>query len=133
LQTLPVPGPALFESAFATLERENAEALHVLGSILFSTHREQLTQLAAKYRLPAMYPQTAFVRAGGFVAYGPSFAEMEQYAAACVDKIIKGVMPQDIPVEQPTRFELVINLKTAAALGLTVPPALLARADGVIE
>ncbi len=133
LQTLPVPGPALFESAFATLERENAEALHVLGSILFSTHRQQLTQLAAKYRLPAMYQQADFVRAGGFVAYGPSTAEMERYAAACVDKIIKGAKPQDIPVEQPTRFELVINLKTAKTLGLSVPPALLARADELIE
>ncbi len=133
LQTLAVPGPALFESAFATLEREHTEALHVLGSILFSTHREQLTQLAAKYRLPAMYQQADFVRAGGLVAYGPSFAEMERYAAACVDKIIKGAKPQDIPVEQPTRFELVINLKTVRALGITVPPALLARADEVIE
>src|SRR5207248_11021059 len=115
LQVLPVAAPAQFEDAFAKLQDGRAEGLHCLGSIVFSSHREQLTGLAAKYRLPAVYQTYDFVRIGGLVAYGPSFAEMEKYAAACVDKIIKGANPADLPVQQPTKFELAINLKTAKA------------------
>jgi putative tryptophan/tyrosine transport system substrate-binding protein len=90
-------------------------------------------ELAAKYRLPALYSHREFVEAGGLMAYGPSFAERFQRAATFVDKILKGAKPADLPVEQPTKFELVINMKTAKALGLTIPPSLLQRADQVIE
>ena len=96
-------------------------------------HRQQVVELAAKYRLPALYAHREFVEAGGLMTYGPSFVERFRRAATFVDKIVKGAKATDLPVEQPTKFELAINLKTAKALGLTIPPSLLQRADQVIE
>ena len=95
--------------------------------------RRRLVNLAAKHRLPAVYPWREAVDAGGFMAYGPNLADSFRRAATYVDKILKGAKPGDLPVEQPTKFELVINLKTAKALGLTIPPSLLGRADHVVE
>jgi putative ABC transport system substrate-binding protein len=97
------------------------------------TERRRLVDLAAKNRLPAVYVQREFVEAGGLMAYGPNLADLFRRAATYVDKILKGAKPGDLPVEQPTKFDLVINLKTAKALGLTVPPSLLGRADEVLQ
>jgi ABC-type uncharacterized transport system substrate-binding protein len=100
---------------------------------MFGIHRARLAHLAALNRLPTMYTNRPHVEAGGLMCYGPNFSDLWRRAATYVDKILKGAKPADLPVEQPTKFELVINLKTANALGLTVPPSLLARADEVIE
>ncbi len=100
---------------------------------MFFNERRRLVDLAAKNRLPAVYPQREFVDAGGLMAYGPNIADGWRRAATYVDKILKGAKPGDLPIEQPTKFELVINLKAAKALGLTIPPSLLARADHVVE
>jgi putative ABC transport system substrate-binding protein len=116
------------------MTRARAGALTALaGSATFFSERRRLVDLAAKNRLPAVYPQREFVDAGGLMAYGPNLADLFRRAATYVDKILKGAKPGDLPVEQPTKFELVINLKTAKALGLTIPPSLLLRADQVIE
>jgi putative ABC transport system substrate-binding protein len=100
---------------------------------MFFSERRRLVDRAAKNRLPVVYPQREFVDAGGLMSYGPDFADLFRRAATYVDKILKGAKPGDLPVEQPTKFELVINLKTAKVLGLTIPPSVLARADQVIE
>jgi len=100
---------------------------------MFTTHRIRLADLAAKARLPAMYGTREYVEAGGLMSYGPITRELFRRAAGYVDKILKGANPGDLPVEQPTKFELVINLKTAKALGLTIPQSLLLRADEVIQ
>ena len=100
---------------------------------MFVTHRIRLAELVAKSRLPAMYGLREYVEAGGLMSYGPITPDLFRRAATYVDKILKGAKPADLPVEQPTRFELIINLKTAKALGLTIPPSLLVRADQVIE
>ena len=120
-------------TAFAAAKKDRAEALIVLASPFFGAHRVPLVELAAKYRLPAMYPERGFVDAGGLMSYGPNPWDLFRRAATYVDKILKGAKPADLPVEQPTKFELVINLRTAKALGLTIPPSVLARADEVIE
>ena len=108
-------------------------ALVISGAGDFLGHRQLIVDLAGKSVLTAMYPYRDYVEAGGLIGYGPSFPDLWRRAAAYVDKILKGAKPADLPVEQPTKFELVINLKTASALGLTIPPAILARADEVIE
>jgi putative ABC transport system substrate-binding protein len=134
LQFVEARGPADFDRAFSNMTRARAGALTALaGSATFFSERRRLVDLAAKNRLPAVYPQREFVDAGGLMAYGPNLADLFRRAATYVDKILKGAKPGDLPVEQPTKFELVINLKTAKALGLTIPPSLLLRADQVIE
>jgi putative ABC transport system substrate-binding protein len=133
LQAVEAQGPADFERAFAAMTKERAGAFFVPWDGTFLVHLTRIVQLAAKTRLPAMYGQRGYVDAGGLVSYGPSAPESFRRAASYVDKILKGAKPADLPVEQPTKFELVINLKTAKALGLTIPPSLLGRADQVIE
>ena len=115
------------------MTRASAGALTVRPAPMFITERRGLVDLAAKNRLPAVYAWREFVDAGGLMAYGPNGADLYQRAATYVDKILKGTKPGDLPVEQPTKFELIISLKTAKALGLTIPPSLLQRADQVIE
>jgi len=133
LQLVEARGPGDFDGAFAAMTRERAGALLVVTDPVFIPHRARLVGLAAKNRLPSIFTQRADVEAGGLLSYGPNFADMYRRAAAYVDKILKGAKPADLPVEQPTKFELVINLKTAKTLGLTIPPSLLARADEVIR
>jgi putative tryptophan/tyrosine transport system substrate-binding protein len=113
--------------------RGRAQALYVVGDALMSTHRIRINTLALAARLPSMYPNRAAVEAGGLIAYGPNFPDQYRRAGDYVDKILRGGKPAEIPVEQPTKFDLVINLTTAKALGVDVPPLLLARADEVIE
>ena len=122
-----------FEPAFATARKKNVDALLTSPSPLLNNVRERIVEFAAKNRLPAMYGGPEFVEAGGLMSYAPSYTDLFHRAATFVSKILKGAKPADLPVEQPTKFELVINLKTAKALGLTIPPSLLARADQVIE
>ena len=121
------------EKAFSDMTRAGAGGLTVLTSPMFNTQKSRLVDLAAKNRLPAVYPWRSAVDAGGLMAYGPNARDLFRRAATYVDKILKGTKPADLPVEQPTKFDLVINLKTAKALGLTIPPSLLGRADEVIE
>jgi putative ABC transport system substrate-binding protein len=133
LHLLEVQGPNEFESAFSIATKERTEALLVLPSPILTFQRKPLVDLAATSRLPAIYPTREFVDAGGLMAYGPSFPDLFRRAAAYVDKILKGTKPADLPVEQPIKFELLINLKTAKALGLTIPPTLLFQADELIR
>jgi putative ABC transport system substrate-binding protein len=133
LQVVEARGPADIDRAFSDMTRVRAGALTSLGGPMFFNERRRLVDLAAKNRLPAVYPQREFVDAGGLMAYGPNLADVFRRAATYVDKILKGAKPADLPVEQPTKFELVINLKTAKALGLTIPPSVLGRADQVIQ
>jgi putative ABC transport system substrate-binding protein len=131
LQYLDARGPEEFDAAFAAMARERADGLLVLGGFL--VHRARLAGLAIKHRLPTMYGFGEYVAAGGLMAYGVNMSAFVGRAAVFVDKILKGAKPADLPVEQPTKFELAINLKTAKALGLTIPQSLLLRADQVIE
>jgi putative ABC transport system substrate-binding protein len=133
LQPIEVRGPEDFEAAFAAATRGNAQALIAFDDNVTLAHKPRIAALAASSRLPAMYGFREFPDEGGLMSYGPSFADLFRRAATYVDKILKGAKPSDLPVEQPTKFELVINRKTANALGLTVPPTLLAQADEVIE
>ena len=132
-QYLDVLGPKDIETVFGAARKGRADAVLVLASPFFLSNRTQVADLAVKSRLPAMYYTTEYVQDGGLISYGVSSADLFRRAATYVDKILKGAKPADLPVEQPTKFELVINLKTAKALGLTIPPALLARADEVIQ
>jgi putative ABC transport system substrate-binding protein len=113
--------------------RQRPDALFVITDPLTALNRKQLVELATKNRLPAMYENAPYVDAGGLMAYGPSQAENLQRAAHHVDKILKGAKPADLPIEQPTKFEFIVNLKAAKQIGLTIPPQLLARADKVIK
>ena len=133
LLALRVDSPAEFAPAFAAAVREQADALLVLPSPMTNPSRHRIVNLAAQSRLPAMYPLKAYVQAGGLMAYGWSIPALYHRAAAYVDKILKGAQPADLPVERPMIFELVLNLKTAQALGITFPPALLFQADEVIR
>jgi len=133
LQFVEVRGPADFDRAFSDMTKRRAGALTVFPGAMLFGERKQLTELAAKNRLATVYPWREYVDAGGLMSYGPDLADSYRRAAGYVAKILKGAKPADLPVEQPTKFELVINLKTAKALGLTIPPSLLARADQVIE
>jgi putative ABC transport system substrate-binding protein len=133
LQPLEFRGPDDFEPAFSAIKRERAGALIVLRGPVIGTHRTRIVDLAAKSRLPAMYPDGVFTDAGGLMSYGPNPFEQSRGAATYVDKILKGAKPADLPVEQAMKVEFVINLKTAKALGLTIPPNVLVRADKVIK
>ncbi len=133
LQFVEARGPADFDKAFSDMTRARAGALTVLGSAMFNNERRRLVDLAAKNRLPAVYTGRVAVDAGGLMSYGPNVPDLCRRAATYVDKILNGAKPADLPVEQPTKFELVINLKTAKALGLTIPQSVLVRADEVIQ
>ena len=132
-RTLNVAGPAEFEDAFNVARSERAGAILVLPSPYFEAQHTRLIELAARYGLPACYELRNYVRDGGLMSYGPSIDEMFARSASYVDRILKGANPGDLAIEQPTKFELVINLKTAKALGLTIPQSLLLRADEVIQ
>ncbi len=133
LQSLEVRSLDDFESAFARAKREGAQALITTPHSLITSQQRQVLEFAAKNRLPAMYHAPEFVEAGGLMSYGPSFTDSWRRAADFVDKILKGAKPSDLPVEQPKKFEFVINLKAAKQIGLTIPPNVLARADRVIR
>ena len=133
LQFLEARGPNEFEGAFAAMAKERMGALLVVPDSVSFLHRTRLADLAARSHLPAAYGLRGHVDAGGLMSYGPDSADLFRRAATYVDKILKGAKPADLPVEQPTKFELVVNLKTAKALGLTIPQSVLVRADEVIQ
>ena len=133
LQILEARGPNEFEAAFAAMARERAGALLVIPDAVFGYHRTPLQDLAAKSRLPTMYGLREHTEAGGLMSYAVDLRDSLRRSATYVDKILKGTKPADLPIEQPTKFELVINLKTAKSLGLTIPPSVLVRADEVIH
>jgi len=133
LQVIEARGPADFDTAFSDMSAKNTGALVVLTTPAFDLERQRIVDLAAKHRLPTVYAPRSYVDIGGLMSYGPNLADLHRRAATYVDRILKGAKPSDLPVEQPTKFELVINIKTAKSLGLTVPTTLLAQADDVIE
>ena len=128
-----VATPEDFEHAFEVAMVQRTEIIDVLASPLFNSNRVRLIALAAKYRLPAVYETNEYVTAGGLMSYGPNLADLFRRAATYVDRILKGAKPGDLPIEQPTKFDLVINLKTARTLGLTISQSILVQADEVIE
>jgi len=132
-QYLDVVSPKDIEIAFRDANKGRAEAVLVLGGPVLNSHRTQIADLAAKNRLPAIYDRREYVEAGGFMSYATSITDLDRRAATYVDKILKGAKAADLPVEQPTKFELVINLKAAKQVGVTIPPNMLARADRVIK
>jgi putative ABC transport system substrate-binding protein len=133
LQSLEVRVLEDFDGAFARAKRDGAQALITFPSALVNTQRRQVLDFAVKNRLPAMYTASEYVEAGGLMSYGPIYAELFRRAADYVDKILKGAKPADLPVEQPTKFEFIVNLQAAKQIGLTVPPNVLARADRVLK
>ena len=126
-------GPADFETAFATVSKEKIDGLLITNDPRFVAARNRLAELALRHRMPTMFEEWRFIEAGGLMAYGPSYPEIFRSAARYVDKILKGAKPSDLPIEQPTKFELVINMKTAKALGLTIPQSIRVRADEIIQ
>jgi len=133
VQYLDIQDPKDIESIFRAASKGRADAILVLQSPVFNSHRAQIADLALKSRLPATYPRREFVEDGGLMSYGVSIFDLDRRAAIYVDKILKGAKPAELPVEQPTKFEFVINLKAAKQIGLTIPPNVLARADRVIR
>jgi putative ABC transport system substrate-binding protein len=133
LQSREIGGPNDFEAAFALMAKEHPQALLVFGDALITQHEKQIVDFVTQKHIPSSFPWQESVVSGGLMSYGPSRADLYRRAAVFVDKIFKGAKPGDLPIEQPTKFELVINLKTAKALGLTIPPSLLRRADEVIQ
>jgi ABC-type uncharacterized transport system substrate-binding protein len=132
-QYLDVLDPKDMETAFRAASKGRAEAVLVLGSPVLISHRTQVADLAVKSRLPAIYNVAEWVEAGGLMTYSTTFTDLYRRAATYVDKILKGAKPADLPVEQPKKFELIINLKAAKQIGLTIPPNVLVRADKVIK
>ena len=133
MQSVPVTHPGELEQAFAVIERERPNAMIVSGDLILQVHMGRVIDFARRTQLPVMYQNPEQAKSGGLLAYGANFAELFRRGADYTDRILKGAKPSELPVEQPTKFELVINLKTAKALGLTIPPSLLLRADQVIE
>ena len=133
LQSLEVRGPDDFEGAFQAATKRQARALSVVSDSLMFNNRKRLLDLAAKHKLPTMHTQSLWVEAGALMSYGTSFPDLWRRAASYVDKILKGAKPADLPVEQPMKFELVINLKAAKQIGLTIPPTVVYQADKVIK
>ena len=130
---MPVSGPEDLSPAFTQMRTEDTGAIMVLGSPFVGLHRKRIVELAGKSRLPAIFTQKENAEAGGLISYGADFNELWRRAATYVDKLLKGAKPADLPVEQPTKFELVINLKAAKQIGLAIPPNVVARADRVIR
>jgi putative tryptophan/tyrosine transport system substrate-binding protein len=133
VQTLDILGPKDIETAFRAAGKEHAGAVLVLVSAVSLSQRPQILKLAVKSRLPVIYPQNEYVEDGGLMSYAPNYADLFRRAATYVDKILKGAKPADLPVEQPTKFEFIVNLKAAKLIGLTIPPNVLARVDRVIK
>jgi putative ABC transport system substrate-binding protein len=133
LRPVEITTPEEIAAGFEAVIAGGADALVVMPDVMFWNERNRIVAFAAKNRLPAIYPEREYVDDGGLLGYGANPADISRAAADCVDKILKGAKPGDLPIQQPTKFELVVNLKTAKALGLTIPPAILARADEVIE
>jgi putative ABC transport system substrate-binding protein len=133
LQSLDLLGPKDVDTAFRAASNQRAEALIVFGGGILASQRTRILEYVVKNRLPAIYSQQNFVEAGGLMSYGVNATDLHRRAATYVDRILKGAKPADLPVEQPKKFELVINLKTAKQIGITIPPNVLARADKVIK
>jgi putative ABC transport system substrate-binding protein len=133
LQQLDVRTPEDIDAAFERAKKDRVDAILVGLSTLTQTHFHKIVELASRHRLPSIYPSREFVEAGGLIAYGVHYPDLYRRTAAYIDKIVKGARPGDLPVEQPTKFELLVNLKAAKALGVTIPPAILLRADEVIQ
>jgi putative tryptophan/tyrosine transport system substrate-binding protein len=133
LQSYEVQEADKYDDAFEAMRRDHMDAVLVLSDSFATSYRARIATLAAKHQLPALYGHSQYVQAGGLMSYGPAFSDAYRRGADYVDKILKGANPSELPVQQPTKFELIINLKVAKALGLDVPPSLLARADKVIE
>src|SRR5262245_38835779 len=133
LQVVEARHPEDFDRAFAEMTRTRADALSVVSTPVFDAEPRRLVELAAQRRLPTIYTFRRYVEVGGLMPYGPDINDLFRRAATYVDKILKGTKPADLPVEQPTKFDFVINLRTARALGLTIPPSILARADQIFE
>jgi len=133
VQPFPTPDPSQFAGVFTEMKKTHADALIFLSSSFTQVHRKQLVELATKNRLPTMCSNAGWIDEGCVMAYGPKVSELYRRAAVFIDKILKGAKPADLPVEQPTKFEFIVNLKAAKQIGLTIPPNVLARADKVIK